>query len=249
MSVSLSSIADFVSKTFTPTEAPAQPLAKPDLDTVREQYQVQDDEVIEYHPRAFGIFDIPFTDGVTMTKTEGELIDQLTRDRGVVGLSDFNDLKNDVFDEAASRYPPSANVPEGIPADRADEWQGNDGHQDAFRHAYWNARMAKEYGPEWTEQFATAHEGLPGNPATREAMDLYNNEVGRRIAVENPDASDEELANLVQQAVENGELLVIDSNGELAWSNDVPVGQHGLTSNETIDGKIGTPDGDAYTSS
>lgn len=248
MSFSISPLADSAIRAFVPRQTPTEPVNKPDPATIREQYQVQDDDLITYHPRAFGVFNIPFTDGVKMTRTEGELIDQLTRDRGLVGLSNFNDLKNDVFDEASNRYP-SSDVPADIPLDRAGEWQGNDGHQDAFRHAYWNARMTKEYGAEWTEQFATAHEGLPGNPATREAMDLYNNEVGRRIATENPNASDEELANLVQQAVENGELLVINSQGDLAWSNDVPVGQHGLTSDETIDGKIATPDGDAYTAS
>jgi hypothetical protein len=209
---------------------------------------VQEDEVIDYHPRVFGLFDIPFTDGVRVTRTEGELLDQLTQDRGLLGLQDFNSLKDDVFAEAESRYPDTS-VPSGIPADRVEEWQGNDGHRDAFRHALWNARMTAEYGAEWTTQFATAHEGLPDNPATREAMDLYNNEVGRQIAMDNPDASPEELADLVQQAAEDGRLLVIDRQGKLAWSNDVPVGQHGLTSNETLDGQIGTPDGDAYTES
>lgn len=27
----------------------------------------------------------------------------------------------------------------------------DDGHGDAFRHIYWNARMTQEFGPEWTE--------------------------------------------------------------------------------------------------
>lgn len=36
-------------------------------------------------------------------------------------------------------------------------------------------------------------------------MDLYNNELGRRIATENPEASPEELARLVYEAVEDGE--------------------------------------------
>lgn len=101
----------------------------------------------------------------------------------------------------------------------------DDGHGDAFRHAYWNALMTKEYGAEWTRQYATAHEGLNGNPANREAMDLYNNEVGQNIAAANPDASPEELAGLVADAVHNGETLVIakDTNA-IAWSDDVKKG-------------------------
>ncbi|MEO9328556.1 DUF6973 domain-containing protein [Gordonia aurantiaca] len=94
-----------------------------------------------------------------------------------------------------------------------------DGHGDAFRHAYWNALMTERFGEEWTERFTNAHEGLGGNPAHREAMDLYNNEVGRRIATANPDASPDELAVLVDKAVDEGRTLVLDENGEIQWSN------------------------------
>lgn len=40
-------------------------------------------------------------------------------------------------------------------------------------------------------------------------MDLYNNEVGVRIGVENSDATPTELYDLVMQALANGELNVI----------------------------------------
>ena len=43
---------------------------------------------------------------------------------------------------------------------------------------------------------------LPGNSADREAMDLYNNEVGRQIALAHPDASRQELADLVAGDIE-----------------------------------------------
>ena len=49
--------------------------------------------------------------------------------------------------------------------------RGNDDHTDAFRHAYWNARMTQLYGPEWAERYATAHETDASNPGPREAMD------------------------------------------------------------------------------
>jgi hypothetical protein len=103
----------------------------------------------------------------------------------------------------------------------------NLGHQDAMRHAYWNARMTQEFGEEWAAAYATAHERVPGNDAEREAMDLYNNEVGRRIAVENPDATPSELQQLIRDAVDDGQLTVVDPNNGLVWSDELDVGAHG----------------------
>ncbi|MEV0105287.1 hypothetical protein AB0H42_02970 [Nocardia sp. NPDC050799] len=45
----------------------------------------------------------------------------------------------------------------------------DDGHGDAFRHIYWNARMTQEFGEDWTQTYATAHEKSGGNPPNREA--------------------------------------------------------------------------------
>ncbi|NIJ20946.1 hypothetical protein FHS95_002638 [Sphingomonas naasensis] len=53
-------------------------------------------------------------------------------------------------------------------------------------------------------------------------MDLYNNEVGRRIAVEQPNASPEALAGLVQKALDKGGRIVVDR------SDDVARGRHGM---------------------
>ena len=104
----------------------------------------------------------------------------------------------------------------------------NDGHQDAVRHALWNAVMTKEFGADGTEAYGTAHEMSLINPAAREAMDLHNNRVGRQIALAHPDATREEIEGHVLEALRNGELLVIDKNGQLAWSNQVAVGEHGF---------------------
>jgi len=131
---------------------------------------------------------------------------------GLLGQKDFYDLRGSAYDTADERFP-----------DQGTE----DGHNDAFRHAYWNARMVQEYGADWAARFGTAHQSLPGNSADREAMDLYNNEVGRQVAIANPDASPEELADLVEQAVPGGDTVVIDQGGELAYSNDVPPGGTG----------------------
>ena len=60
-------------------------MSRPDLGRVRTDYQVADDTMIDYRPRAFGAFDIPFTDSVRMTRTEGALLDELTFHRGLAG--------------------------------------------------------------------------------------------------------------------------------------------------------------------
>ncbi|MGH3980309.1 MAG: DUF6973 domain-containing protein [Pseudonocardiaceae bacterium] len=176
------------------------------LDQILAEYQVPPDPrgTVSYPP-----FPLSLAVGSqTITRTEAEMLDEL----GLLGQKDFKDLRDSAYDTADQRFPDQG---------------AEDGHNDAFRHAYWNARMVQEHGADWATRFGTAHESLPGNSADRESMDLYNNEVGRQVAVENPDASPEELADLVEQAVRNGDTVVIDSNGELAYSNDVQPGGTG----------------------
>lgn len=210
-----------------PPTDPVDP--RPDLARIEREYQVRDDRMIDWKPNFVGWF----VDSVRITATEGELLDNLQWDRGLVGLDAFKDIRDEAFDVSEARY-------EGAGAE--------DGHQDAFRHAYWNARMTQEFGLEFATAFGTAHEGVPDNPSDREAMDLYNNEVGRRIASAHPDASPQELADLIQQAIENGELLVIDARGNLAWSDQVPVGATGAADGQPAEGGQPTPDGDTYPS-
>ena len=76
-------------------------------------------------------------------------------------------------------------------------------------------------------------------------MDLYNNEVGRKIAVDNPQASPAQLADLVDRALRAGDLVVIAPSGHLAWSNQVAVGQHGVTVDLPGPARIPTPTGAA----
>lgn len=97
-----------------------------------------------------------------------------------------------------------------------------DNHRDAFRHAYLNARLAAEFGEDGAARLGTAHEFAP-DPTPRdnvvEAMDLHNNEVGRRIAAEHPGASPDELSQHVQQAVRDGRMVVMDEHDRLVPSN------------------------------
>lgn len=87
--------------------------------------------------------------------------------------------------------------------------------------------MTLRLGEKFAQAFATAHEGVPGSEADREAMDLYNNALGRRIARENPDASLDELQDIVGEAIRNGEALVIDADGNLVFSDQVAEGNTG----------------------
>jgi len=121
------------------------------------------------------------TEPRSITATEAEL-DRL----GLLALRDFRDMADDSFETADARF---------------DTVDRKDDHNDAFRHTYWNALMARRFGEDWAEAYTDAHEGVRDNTAAREVMDLYNNSVGRRLATENPDADAAELADLVEQAV------------------------------------------------
>ncbi len=216
--------------------------ARPDLSTIRTEYQVPDDEMVKYRPRVFGAVDVPFTEDYEkeVTKTEAQLLDQLTFDRGFLGLSEFDNIRKDAFRRAEAEYPNNS-APAGMPEDEQRAWQGNDGHRDAFRHTYWSARLAQEFGPEWARAFTTAHEGVKGNVANREAMDLYNNSVGIEIGAQHPDASPSELAALVREAVTQGKSVVLDGSGNLEWSDRVRVGEHGLSTDDVIGPNLPTP--------
>ncbi len=206
-----------VAFTFTPSGMPSG-----ELDDILHDYQVSDDTVVEWEPPWPMSM---FTDPVKVTAHEADLLNGL----GLGQMSDFKDIRDKAFNEADAQFPS---------VDR------NDDHNDAFRHTYWNALMAARFGGNWAEDYATAHERLPGNPAQREAMDLYNNSVGRQIAAAHPNASQEELAGYVREAVDQGKVLVIDKNGALAWSNGVPVGQTGHVQDGPLPGKDPQPHGD-----
>ena len=245
-------------------KAPAE--TKPSLASIEKNYQVAEEGSKNWSAKAFGFIPMGGIGGERMlTITEGKLLDNLTRDRGIMGLSKFKDIADQAFTVADNRVPPAQTLPahaeatirqivQQVPAEKRaateanlrESWPRNDGHNDAFRHAYWNATLTREFGVEWTKQFTTAHEGSnPGN-STREAMDLYNNEVGRQIALDNPNASPQQLADLVKKALDDGKLVVIASNGHLAWSNNVANGNHGFTINlDAAPDKIKTPAGNA----
>jgi len=185
------------------------------------EYQIADDELIQWKPQLGGL---PFTafweDAIELTRKEGDLLDDLASARGVFGLNEFKGVASEAFEVSEDRFPVDPTQDPHLAA--------NDNHTDAFRHAYWSARLAQEFGADFATAFTEAHEGSPENVfAEREAMDLYNNSVGIQIAVDNPDASAEGLADLIEDAVDDGDLLVVDSSGNLDYSNQVAVGDTG----------------------
>jgi hypothetical protein len=148
----------------------------------------------------------------------------------------LNDLKwaRDTAQSSANEAYPDARVPKDVPKAAAGGWNNTDGHRDAYRHALWAALTAREmtkhlgdHGATWTENFLYRHEGRANNNRVQEAMDLYNNNVGLKIFRENPKASPEKLAELVQNAVDRGQTVVVNKSGQLEWSDRVPVYGHG----------------------
>lgn len=204
------------------------PMTPPDgresLDDVLKNNQVKEDEVIEWSP---GFPLNLFTDAKKITATEGRMLDKL----GAFQLKDFKDIHDQAFDKADEVFPSTPDAGQ------------NDDHNDAYRHALWSAKLAKRFGPDWAEDYTTAHERLPENPAVREAMDLHNNGVGIQVVRDNPNASDEEIAEKIKEAVENGDTVVVNKQGNLEWSDRVPRGETGHPSNEELPGKDpGEPD-------
>lgn len=194
-----------------------------EMDDILHQYQVEDDEMVEWQlswleRQAAEAAGIPLPAPQHVTATEAAMLDALFPTR----KQDFSENSDLAFAETSHRYGDAfGNDP------HPGEAEFNDDHADAFRHAYVSALTSKDFGEDWSTDYWTAHERVPGNDGAREAMDLHNNEVGRRIASENPGASDAELADLVEQAVADGEMVVIDGDGNLRPSNAIDPSQAG----------------------
>ncbi|UVJ39247.1 WXG100 family type VII secretion target [Arthrobacter sp. CJ23] len=194
------------SQTVGQTTAVEPSSDRPSPQEILDKYQVSDAKTTKW-PSDWDPLRL-VVDQRRVTEKEAELLNGL----GPLEMNAFKGIHDDAFSVADERFPSP---------------DQNDDQNDAFRHAYWNALMVKEYGAEWAEDYATAHEQLPGNPAPREAMDLYNNEVGRNVAIAHPDASAEELADLIEQAVKNGDTVVVGQDLLPHPSNEIPMDQTG----------------------
>ncbi|MFY1637416.1 DUF6973 domain-containing protein [Solwaraspora sp. WMMB335] len=161
--------------------------------------------------------------------TAGEA--RLLEDIGLFGIKDAYDIYKTALNSAENVF-----AGQGL----------TDGHSDAFRHAYWNAMLTNRFGEGWTEQYTTAHERGGTNTATAEAMDLHNNEIGRRIAAAHPDAGPDELAQLIEQAVQDGDLVVVGPDGQLVRSNEIAIGDNGMATGPPSEGGADPPAPDPY---
>jgi hypothetical protein len=86
----------------------------------------------------------------------------------------------------------------------------HNGTGDAFRHAYWNALMVRAETEALAQEFADAHESNPDQPQAEREMDLHNNQIGRWIARDNPNATEAQIIDLVMNALNNGQLSVME---------------------------------------
>ncbi|MEV6098980.1 hypothetical protein [Nocardia sp. NPDC051981] len=154
----------------------------------------------------------------SMTKSEMNALTNLLATHGAKALIDFYKIKSEANDAAKQ-----SKFGESLAGGRT----LNDGQGDAFRHTYWNALLTRRFGEDFAKEYTTAHERVGGQQGPREAMDLYNNSIGRQIGASNPDASPEELRAKVTQAIDDGKLIIIgqsspEANPQITWSNQIP---------------------------
>ena len=76
---------------------------------------------------------------------------------------------------------------------------------DAFRHAYWSYRVAQEMGAEVAKRFGDGHEISAPNDDSERLKDLYNNHVGRQLAL-NPKNRGRPANEVILEALRNGLL-------------------------------------------
>jgi len=98
---------------------------------------------------------------------------------------------------------------------------GKGDKSDAFRHAFWQARNTQDVGESFTEKWSDAHEySTPTNEVTTDLyMDIHNNNVGIEIGKNNPDASPDEIKQLILDRIDKGDMLIINSNNKLIKSD------------------------------
>lgn len=96
-------------------------------------------------------------------------------------------------------------------------YQNGNGHNDcadAFRHAFFNAINTKSVGAAVAKLFGDAHEcDTSAGEIKEKEMDLFNNSIGRAVALESPNASTETLAALILVDMEVGNLRYLSPLG------------------------------------
>lgn len=108
------------------------------------------------------------------------------------------------------------------------------GPADAARHCFWSARLASKLGYNdalllvTTHELTTLEDPKVTDPAEKarnvleSAMDMANNAVGLQIGTKSANASDDELKKACLEALDTGQLLVVDKqSGGLVPSRSI----------------------------
>ena len=117
---------------------------------------------------------------------------------------------------------------------------GKGGKTDAYRHAMWQALNVQSIGEKMTRKWSDAHEysTTADEVETDLIMDIHNNDVGIEIGKQNPDASPEQLGEIIKQRIDRGDLIILekDNTGKdvIKKSNGEPINQSEIRNKETI---------------
>ncbi|MDT0685449.1 DUF6973 domain-containing protein [Autumnicola psychrophila] len=111
-----------------------------------------------------------------------------------------------------------------------DQLFGNDHHSNnrtnAFRHALWNYMLCEEYqkvsisteiAMEWSRKVTDLHENLIPNSELAKAMDLHNNQIGRKLFEESA-ASKIQIIDLLKEMMEHA--IMVKNIQELQETGD-----------------------------
>ena len=91
---------------------------KPSLSSIQSQYQVAEDRMIRWEPKLAGFIpSFGLAGNRTMTATEGQMLDRLTRDQGIIGLQRFSGLVDEAFKTANSRVSTTGPIPAAVEAE------------------------------------------------------------------------------------------------------------------------------------
>lgn len=78
---------------------------------------------------------------------------------------------------------------------------------DAFRHAYWNHRMAQEFGTSLAKRFGDGHERYTNFEPEDQVMDLFNNDIAQRLAID-PANQGRDPVEVIAEAIRDGQLVL-----------------------------------------
>jgi len=96
----------------------------------------------------------------------------------------------------------------------------HNGNGDAFRHALWNFGMTIDVGKTFAKTWSDAHEnGTENNPKIEKTMDLFNNNIGIQLGINNPKTvAHSTFISKTKAEVRNGALKIIKKD-KLTWSD------------------------------